>query len=240
MERQETILIVDDDPEIRRLLSDYLTQSGYVTRAAADGKDLLQVIERSVVDLVVLDLMMPGRDGLVLCRELRSRSDVPIIMLTSRGGLIDRIVGMEMGADDYLPKPFDPRELLVRIKAVLRRAQGRPKHVRDDSVQSIEFAGWQLDTVARHLTSPMGVVIALSGSEYQLLRVFLDHPNRILNRDQLTSLLMGKEADPFDRAVDVRVSRLRQRLLEDAREPQIIKTVRSEGYLLAVSVRFNP
>ncbi|WP_158940848.1 response regulator [Burkholderia sp. S171] len=240
MERQETILIVDDDSEIRRLLSDYLTQSGYVAKVAADGRDLLKVIERSAVNLIVLDLMMPGKDGLMLCREVRARSDVPIIMLTSRGELVDRIIGLEMGADDYLPKPFDPRELLVRVQAVLRRAKGRSIDVRDDSVQSIEFAGWQLDTVARHLTSPDGVLIALSGAEYQLLRVFLDHPSRILTRDRLTTLLMGKEADPFERAVDVRVSRLRQRLLEDAREPQIIKTVRSEGYLLAVTVKYCP
>jgi two-component system OmpR family response regulator len=236
MNQQQTILIVDDDPEIRRLLSSYLSQHGFATKTAANGDNLISVIESEPTDLVVLDNMMPGKDGFTLCREVRAYSDVPIIMLTSRGDLIDRIVGLELGADDYIPKPFDPRELLTRIRAVLRRAQTMPKGPRPSDVRLIRFAQWELDTVTRQLLSPDGVVVALSGAEYDLLRAFVDRPNRVLNRDQLMNIMEGKSVDPFDRTIDVRVSRLRQRLLDDARSPRIIKTIRSEGYILAVEV----
>ena len=236
MNEQQTILIVDDDPEIRRLLSSYLSQHGFSTKAAANGDNLIAAIESEPTDLVVLDNMMPGKDGFTLCREVRAYSDIPIIMLTSRGDLIDRIVGLELGADDYIPKPFDPRELLTRIRAVLRRAQTMPKGIRQSDVRLIRFAQWELDTVTRQLLSPDGVVVALSGAEYDLLRAFVDRPNRVLNRDQLMNIMEGKSVDPFDRTIDVRVSRLRQRLLDDARSPRIIKTIRSEGYILAVEV----
>jgi two-component system OmpR family response regulator len=183
---------------------------------------------------VVLDLTLPGDDGLVLCRTLRARSDVPVIMLTARGAPLDRIVGLEMGADDYLAKPFEPRELLARIRSVLRRTAGTPKI--EAAVRRLRFGAWSLDLVARHLVDEDGVVVTLSGAEFRLLNVFLERPNRILNRDQLLDLTHGREADSFDRSIDLQVSRLRQRLRDDARSPQLIKTVRSEGYILSCVV----
>jgi two-component system OmpR family response regulator len=180
--------------------------------------------------------MLPGEDGLQLCRDLRARSNLPVIMLTARGEETDRIVGLEMGADDYLAKPFNPRELLARIKSVLRRARSLPENLEPDAVSSFAFAGWTLDVATRNLTAPDGVVVPLSGTEFKLLRAFLAHPNRVLSRDQLIDFMISRDAGPFDRAIDVQVSRLRQRLRDDAREPRIIKTVRGEGYVLAAQV----
>ncbi len=228
------ILIVDDDAEIRQLLGDYLRKNGLRVSAVGDGAAMRALLAREPVDLIVLDLMLPGEDGLTLCRTLRAQSTVPVIMLTAKGDETDRIVGLEIGADDYLPKPFNPRELLARIKTVLRRTgtgnatRGEPKRLR--------FADWVLDVTARHLLDPQGVILPLSGSEYRLLRIFLAHPQRVLSRDQLLDLTQGREAGPFDRSIDVQVSRLRQRLREAAREPVIIKTVRNEGYVLASTV----
>jgi two-component system OmpR family response regulator len=236
MESSEHILIVDDDAEIRALLSAYLQKNGYRTSVAADGGAMWKALERSGVDLIVLDLMLPGEDGLALCRKLRADSDTPVIMLTARGEETDRIVGLEMGADDYLAKPFSPRELLARIKSVLRRYRSLPLNLRADDAREIGFAGWRLDTVARHLVSADGVVASLSGAEFQLLRVFLSHPNRVLTRDQLMMLSKGHEADPLDRSIDIQVSRLRHRLGDDPTNPEIIRTVRGEGYVLAVPV----
>ena len=164
------------------------------------------------MDLIVLDLMLPGDDGLTLCRDLRARSEIPVIMLTARGEETDRIVGLEMGADDYLAKPFSARELLARIKVVLRRARSLPSNLRPDAARTLRFSGWALDTVERHLVSASGVVTALSGAEYRLLRVFLTHPGRVLTRDQLMDLTQGREAEALDRSIDVLVSRLRHRL----------------------------
>ncbi len=192
------------------------------------------MLERARIDLIVLDLMLPGDDGLVLCRDLRARSELPVIMLTARGDETDRIVGLEMGADDYLPKPFNPRELLARIKGVLRRARSLPGAERE--VRRYAFAGWTLELEARHLVGPDGVVVPLGSAEFRLLRVFLEHPGRVLNRDQLLDLTQGREAHPFDRSIDVQVSRLRRRLGDDPREPAIIKTVRNEGYVLSAPV----
>ena len=234
METPDHILIVDDDAEIRRLLASYLLKNGLKSTAVADGKAMWLALEAARVDLIVLDLMLPGDDGLTLCRKLRVKSDIPIIMLTARGDETDRIVGLEMGADDYLPKPFSARELLARIKVILRRARSLPDNLRPEDVRHIGFAGWTLDTVQRHLVSAEGVVTALSGAEYRLLRIFLSHPNRVLNRDQLVDLTQGKQADPLDRSIDVQVSRLRHRLNDDPRDPHLIKTVRGEGYVLAV------
>lgn len=239
MAAPDHILIVDDDAEIRSLLREYLQKSGYRTSAVADGKAMWAALDSGRVDLVVLDLMLPGEDGLTLCRNLRARSGIPIVMLTARGDDMDRIIGLEMGADDYLPKPFNPRELLARIKGVLRRARTLPDAIKPEDARTIRFAGWQLDTVARHLISPEGVVVALSGAEFRLLLIFLSHPNRVLNRDQLMDLCQGRDADPFDRSIDVQVSRLRQRLGDDAREPGIIKTVRGVGYVLTVPVQME-
>jgi len=240
MEVQDHILIVDDDAEIRSLLGDYLRKNGYKATVAADGKAMWAALARGKVDLIVLDLMLPGEDGLTLCRRLRSDADTPVIMLTARGEETDRIVGLEMGADDYLAKPFSPRELLARIKSVLRRFRSLPRSLRADDARSIAFSGWRLDVVARHLVSPGGVVTSLSGAEYQLLKIFLSHPNHVLSRDQLMVLSKGREADPSDRSIDLQVSRLRHRLGDDPSDPQIIKTVRGEGYVLAAAVELDP
>ncbi len=230
------LLIVDDDREIRGLLAQYLEKHDFRTTAVADGKEMRRTLERTHVDLVVLDLMLPGEDGLSLCRELRTRSQVPVIMLTARGEDVDRIIGLELGADDYVAKPFNPRELLGRIKAILRRAAHAPRDPSPENVRGFSFNGWRLDTVTRTLTDASGKEVALSGAEYRLLAVLLGAGNRVLTRAQLTELLRGRDADPFDRSIDVRVSRLRQILGDDARAPQIIKTVYGEGYVVGVTV----
>jgi two-component system OmpR family response regulator len=230
------VLIVDDDREIRGLLAQYLEKHDFRTTAVADGREMRRILERSHVDLLVLDLMLPGEDGLSLCRELRSRSQLPIIMLTARGEDVDRIVGLELGADDYVAKPFNPRELLGRIKAVLRRSAHAPRDPSPENIRGFSFGGWRLNTVTRALTNGEGREVALSGAEYRLLAVLLGSGNRVLTRAQLTELLRGRDADPFDRSIDVRVSRLRQILGDDARAPQIIKTVYGEGYVIGVDV----
>lgn len=236
MNKSEHILIVDDDRDIRQLLADYLQQNGYQCSVAAEGNAMWAALKDQDADLVVLDINLPGDDGLSLCRKLRAKSAIPVIMLTARGEAVDRILGLEMGADDYLAKPFEPRELLARIRSVLRRSQStttpRANHVQ----KNIHFAGWTLDTTARHLITPESSIVALSGAEYKMLTIFLDNPNRVLNRDQLLNMTHGRDADPFDRSIDIQISRLRQKLREDARAPQIIKTVRNGGYVLAVNV----
>ncbi|MGF1643669.1 MAG: response regulator [Thiotrichales bacterium] len=236
MESSDRILIVDDDPEIRRLLVDYLARNGFAASAASDGRDMWHTLERQEFDLVVLDLMLPDTDGLILCRDLRAKSSLPVLMLTARGEDTDRIVGIEMGADDYLVKPFNPRELLARIKSILRRTRALPPNLRPEPRRCLVFAGWRLDTATRTLANPDGVVVPLSGAEYHLLRVLLEHSNRVLSRDQLMELIHGREAEPFDRAIDVQMSRLRQRLGDDHREPRLIRTIRGKGYVLAAEV----
>ena len=240
MDTPDHILIVDDDAEIRSLLSQYLVKNGLRVTAVADGRGMSQALDAGRIDLIVLDLMLPGDDGLTLCRNLRAKSDTPVIMLTARGDETDRIVGLEMGADDYLAKPFSARELLARIKAILRRARSLPQNLQPEGARHIRFGDWVLDTSYRQLISAANVVTPLSGAEYRLLRIFLSHPNRVLNRDQLVDLTQGKEADPLDRSIDVQVSRLRNRLGDDPREPRLIKTVRGEGYVLAVDVAAEP
>jgi two-component system OmpR family response regulator len=237
MEGIDHILVVDDDAEIRELLGEYLEKNGCKATVVADGKGMWAALARSKVDLIVLDLMLPGEDGLALCRKLRADSDTPVIMLTARGEETDRVVGLEIGADDYLAKPFSARELLARIKSVLRRYRSLPRNLRPEEVRAYVFAGWRLDIVARHLVSPAALVTSLSGAEFRLLRVFLEHPNHVLSRDQLTMFLHGREAEPFDRSIDNQVSRLRHRLDDDPADPKILKTVRSEGYVLAVPVK---
>ncbi len=236
MDRTDHILIVDDDAEIRDLLARYLEKNGLRATAVGDGRAMWQALAAAVFDLIVLDLMLPGEDGLTLCRDLRARSDIPVVMLTARGEETDRVVGLEMGADDYLTKPFSARELLARIKSVLRRTRSLPPNLRPDDDARIRFGGWTLDTQQRRLIAADGEVTALSGAEYRLLRIFVEHPNRVLNRDQLVELTQGREAEALDRSIDVQVSRLRHRLGDDPREPAIIKTVRGEGYVLSVSV----
>lgn len=242
MDHIDHILIVDDDREIRDLVSSYLKKNGLRVTVAADGRQMRAFLEADRVDLIVLDVMMPGDDGLVLCRELRvgKHKATPVLMLTARNDETDRIVGLEMGADDYLAKPFAARELLARINAVLRRARMLPPNLQvTEAGQLVSFGDWQLDTTARHLIDRDGTAVALSGAEYRLLRVFLDHPQRVLSRDQLLNLTQGREAELFDRSIDLLVSRVRQRLRDDAREPAYIKTVRSEGYVLAMPVEIT-
>jgi two-component system OmpR family response regulator len=230
------ILVVDDDRDIRTLLSEYLEKNGYKASAVGEGKAMRRLLEHTHVDLIVLDLMLPGEDGLSLCRELRKDSQVPIIMLTALGDDVERIVGMEMGADDYIAKPFNPRELLVRIKAVLRRTAHAPRDPLTTEVRGYRFGDWRLDTTTRELSHVAGSKVALSGAEFRLLSILLNHPTRVLSRTQLMEMIRGRDADPFDRSIDVRISRLRQTLGDDARSPQIIKTVYGEGYLIGVPV----
>lgn len=239
MEHIDHILVVDDDRDIRELIVDYLVKSGYRASGAANGKEMRVVLDKQHIDLVVLDVMMPGDDGLTLCRQLRSgkHKDLPILMLTARNEETDRILGLEMGADDYVVKPFVARELLARIKAILRRFRTMPPNLQvTEAGRLVTFGEWQLDTVARHLIDSEGMVVALSGAEYRLLRVFLDHPQRVLTRDQLLNLTQGRDAELFERSIDLLVSRVRQRLNEDARTPAYIKTVRSKGYVFTMPV----
>jgi two-component system OmpR family response regulator len=242
MENKDHILIVDDDREIRELLATYLEKNGMRASVAANGRQMRALLEQGGVDLIVLDLMLPGEDGLTLCRELRAGKwrAIPILMLTARSEETDRIVGLEMGADDYLAKPFAVRELFARIRSVLRRARMLPPNMQvSEPGRFITFGDWKLDTTERHLLDAQGTMVALSGAEYRLLRVFLDHPQRVLTRDQLLNLTQGRDADPFDRSIDLLVSRLRQRLLDDAREPRYVKTLRSEGYVFSAAVQIG-
>ncbi|MDD1136579.1 response regulator [Pseudomonas sp. TNT2022 ID233] len=239
MDHINHILIVDDDREIRELVGNYLTKNGLRSTVVADGRQMRSFLEANTVDLIVLDIMLPGDDGLVLCRELRAgkHKAIPILMLTARDDQTDRILGLEMGADDYLTKPFAARELLARINAVLRRTRMLPPNLLiTETGRLLAFGRWRLDTTARHLLDEEDTIVALSGAEYRLLRVFLDHPQRVLSRDQLLNLTQGRDADLFDRSIDLLVSRLRQRLLDDSREPTYIKTVRNEGYVFSFAV----
>jgi two-component system OmpR family response regulator len=230
------ILIVDDDREIRDLLGRFLTKHGYRVTTARDGREMRRVLADWRIDLIVLDLMLPGEDGLSLCRQLRANSLIPIIMLTAMGEETDRIVGLEMGADDYLSKPFNPRELLARAKAVLRRARSEPASDRTSGGAIMIFADWKIDLARRRLISPEDIVVDLTPGEFDLLVAFADHPQRVLSRDQLLDLARGRAAAPFDRSVDVQVSRLRRKIETDPMEPELIKTVRGGGYLFTASV----
>ncbi len=239
MEHVDHILVVDDDREIRQMIADYLLKNGLRATAVADGREMRAVLDTNAVDLIVMDLMMPGEDGLTLTRNLRAGKHraIPVLMLTARDDQTDRIIGLEMGADDYVVKPFAARELLARIKAVIRRTRMLPPNLQvTEAANMLAFGRWRLDTTARHLLDPDATVVALSGAEFRLLRVFLDHPNRVLSRDQLLNLTQGRDAELFDRSVDLLVSRLRQRLGDGAREQSYIKTVRSEGYVFSMAV----
>ena len=236
MNRPPNILVVDDDREIRTLLRDFLEKNGFTATAVADGQETRRALAQGRFDLVVLDLMLPRESGLEICRELRATSDLPVIMLTALGDEVDRVVGFEVGADDYLTKPFSPRELLGRIRAVLRRTTQQPRQAEPDA-GGFTFADWHLDATARTLTHADGTVAALSGAEYRLLQVLLDRAPRLSTRAELLELVRGRDFDPFDRSIDVRVSRLRQTLRDDARSPRIIKTVYGEGYIIGVAVQ---
>ncbi|MBL0656731.1 response regulator [Aeromonas caviae] len=230
------ILVVDDHSEIRDLLKRFLEQHGMRVSCARDGKEMKRLLDEREFDLLVLDLMMPGEDGLTLCRELRVKSRLPIIMLTAMGEETDRIIGLEMGADDYLPKPFNPRELLARIKAVMRRTQAESLPVPETLTRDLRFDRWLLDVNRRELVDEEGVGMSLSTAEFDLLKVFLERPQRVLSRDQLLDLARGREAVAFDRAIDTLVSRLRRKLERDPKNPELIKTIWGGGYLFAADV----
>jgi two-component system OmpR family response regulator len=237
MTSRDHILVVDDDAEIRALLSEYLSREGFSVTTVPDGRSMDEALEDERFDLVVLDLMLPGEDGISLCKRLRAKSILPIIMLTARGEEADRIAGLVTGADDYLPKPFNPRELVARIHSVLRRTRTLPEDVTPEQARRFRFSGWRLDTLTRQLLSPAEVLTPLSGGEYRLLCVFLHHAGQVLSRDQLTEMIRGRGSHmPFDRSIDVQVSRLRQRLGDDGRAPGFIRTVRGEGYVFAAPV----
>ncbi len=230
------ILVVDDHSEIRDLLKRFLEQHGMRVSCARDGKEMKRLLDEREFDLLVLDLMMPGEDGLTLCRELRVKSRLPIIMLTAMGEETDRIIGLEMGADDYLAKPFNPRELLARIKAVMRRTQAEIPPVPETLTRDLRFDRWLLDINRRELVDEEGVGMSLSTAEFDLLKVFLERPQRVLSRDQLLDLARGREAVAFDRAIDTLVSRLRRKLERDPKNPELIKTIWGGGYLFAADV----
>ena len=226
------ILVVDDDPEIRELLALFLREHGFEVDVAADGAAMFLHLQAGEPDLIVLDLMLPGEDGLSLCRRLAAGYTMPIIMLTAVAEEADRIVGLEMGADDYLTKPFNPRELLARIRAVLRRA-GQPAGRQG---QLVSFKGWQLDVGRRELKREDGTLVPLSAGEFRLLQVLAEHPQQVLSRDFLLERTHGKEGGPYDRSVDIQLSRLRRKLEHDPKDPRIIKTVRSGGYMFSLPI----
>jgi two-component system OmpR family response regulator len=239
MERSPHILIVDDDREICSLVSQFLSRHALRVATARDGAEMMKVMEASRIDLVVLDVMLPGEDGLSLCRKLRSNGATPVIMLTAMGEDVDRIVGLEMGADDYLAKPFNPRELLARIKAVLRRSEALPPTSSEltSSGRVLSFDRWRLDLAKRELKTEEGELVVLSSGEFDLLLAFAEHPQRVLTRDQLLDLARGRAASLFDRSVDIQVMRLRRKIETDPKDPQLIKTVRSGGYMFTPTVR---
>jgi two-component system OmpR family response regulator len=233
------VLIVDDDSEIRDLLSRFLSKHEFRVTTAKDGREMAQALKDWKIDLIVLDLMMPGDDGLTLCRQVRAESDTPIIMLTAMGEDVDRIIGLEVGADDYIAKPFNPRELAARIKAVLRRTSAPPlapaNPVAEGGAEKIRFEDFELETATRTLRKN-GESIILTAGEYELLVAFVEHPRRVLNRDQLLDMARGRAAIPFDRAIDVQVGRLRKKIEPDAKTPLLIKTVRGGGYMFTPEV----
>ena len=247
MEKIKHLLIVDDDVEIRALLSKLLQKYNFTVTCASNGVEMRTCLAEHSVDLIILDVMLPGEDGFILCRELRAQSQTPIIMLTAIGEDTDRIVGLEMGADDYMAKPFNPRELVARIKAVLRRSE--ETHVASltlapndtvtekEEASAYEFDGWRLELVTRQLFSPDNVDIAISNGEFILLKAFLSHAQQVLSRDHLLDSTQNRPAGPFDRSIDVQVSRLRQRIEDDPKNPKFIKTVRGGGYLFTPKVK---
>ena len=235
MDTNPHILVIDDDREIRDLLSRFLEKQGMRVSAARDAREARRLWPLGRYHIVVLDLMLPGESGLDFARWLRTQSNVPILMLTAMSEETDRIVGLELGADDYVQKPFNPRELLARIRAILRRANGEGQAIEADA-RPIQFAGWTLEPSRRRLLNPEGAEVLLTGGEYELLAALVERPNRVLTRDMLMDLLRGRQAGPFDRAIDVAVSRLRRKLEDDGRHPNLIKTVRGGGYVLSTAV----
>jgi len=231
------LLLVDDEAALREPLAEYLSRQGLVVTQAANAAEARTHLRDNTPDLVLLDIMMPGEDGLSLCRHLVETRSIPTIFLTARGEATDRIVGLEIGADDYVVKPFEPRELVARIRSVLRRSV---RGTQAPENELFEFEGWQLDPLKRKLTDPEGAVVAISSVEFRLLIAFLEHPRQVLDRDRLLDMVQGREAHLFDRAVDNQVSRLRRKIEVDSRNPQVIQTVWGGGYMLATDVKRTP
>jgi len=239
-DQKKSILVVDDDREILSLLRSFLNKHGYDAHTAERTDMADKILSNQKMDLLILDVMMPGEDGLSYCRRVRSHSDVAIIMLTALGEETDRIVGLEIGADDYLPKPFNPRELLARVKAVLRRSgHNGSDGVNDTPHRIVLFENWELNTAKRELRSSANVMTSLTAGEYELLLAFIENPQRVLNRDQLLDITRGRSAGPFDRSIDVQLSRLRKKIEPNPKEPTIIKTVRNGGYIFTPDLQFH-
>jgi two-component system, OmpR family, response regulator len=236
MEGKPHIMVVDDHRDIRELVGKYLSKNGFRTTTAEDARSARVVLAAAAIDLVVLDIMMPGEDGLSLCRYLRESTEIPVILLTAMAEETDRIVGLEIGADDYLTKPFNPRELLARIRSVLRRARALPPSREPRASAVYRFESWSLDPARRELTGGDGVAVPLSTGEFRLLVAFLERPGVVLTRDQLLDITRGREAIPFDRSIDNQVSRLRRKIEADPRTPVLIKTVWGGGYSFAGEV----
>lgn len=233
-----SILLVDDEASLREPLAEYLTRQGFVVREAESAAAARTALAQKVPDIVLLDIMMPGEDGLSLCRHLVETRQLPTILLTAKGEAMDRIIGLEIGADDYVTKPFEPRELVARIRSVMRRAE-RPATAPDEELL-YRFEGWQLDPLKRRLTDPDGALVPLSTAEFRMLRAFCDHPRQVLDRDRLLDMVQGREAHLFDRAVDNQISRLRRKIEADNRDPHFIQTVRGGGYRFATDVTRSP
>ncbi len=232
------LLVVDDDEEILDLLTRFFTQHDYAVVTAMDGNRMFDCLQQRNIDLVILDVMLPREDGLSLCRRLRMTSQIPVIMLTAMGDETDRVVGLEMGADDYLGKPFSARELLARVKSVLRRSgKTETPEVRPEPRPTIVFAGWRLDLTRRELRTPENMLVPLSAGEFDLLLAFTEHPQKVLSRDQLLDLAHGRNHEAFDRSIDVQVSRLRRKLDMNPEAPSLIQTVRNGGYVFTTKVQ---
>lgn len=232
------VLVVDDDPQIRLLVARFLQRHGYQVTGAPDGRVMLDILAHAPIDLIILDLMLPGRSGVELCREVRATSQVPIVMLTARSEESDRVDGLEVGADDYVTKPFSPRELLARVRAVLRRSRATRRPDAGRASEFVSFDGWTMDLRRRELVSPSGTLVDLSTGEFDLLVAFVEHANRVLSREALMQFAKARTSgDPFDRTIDVQISRLRRKLEADANGGQLIKTIRGAGYMFTPSVR---
>lgn len=236
MQTSGNILIVDDDPKITQLMEKFLSAYGYSVVIASCGVEMFKKLPQKVFDLVILDIMLPGEDGFELCRKLRRDSAVPVIMLTAAGEDTERILGLELGADDYLTKPFNPHELLARIKAILRRSGGDGQAEFGFPATKMIFNDWVLDKLLRRLISPEGVEVTMTDGEYRLLEALAERPQQVLSRDALLEITQNRQAGPFDRSIDVRISRLRQKIEPDPKQPVVIKTVRGGGYIFAAKV----
>jgi two-component system, OmpR family, response regulator len=232
----EHIVIVDDDELLRGRLAAYLTDEGFRVITADSAATCRSIMRRERIDLALVDLTMPGEDGLSLTRFLREQSDVGVVILTGKGDPIDRAIGLEVGADDYIGKPFHPRELLARVRSVLRRTRTRSDRDAGAIAPVVRFAGWRLDLAKRSLTSPDGKPVPLTTAEYQLLEAFVANPNQVLGRDRLLQLVAGRKWQPYDRAIDQHISRVRRKLAQDSNQPELIKSIRGQGYLFAARV----